>query len=143
MSIVSDITNPQEQLINYAGTLVGFYDVVRETKDGPKELLYIYKKASNDKFTIVKRKCNEAFKIKERDGSIIFRDEKVLYRRAYNRYLEIKKNGGFSDPEKDILKARIAELEAASIRPAKKIEKKEKKSISDLEIEFKKEEIKE
>lgn len=139
-TLVRDITNPQEQLISYAGNNVGFYDGFK----AGESVLYVYIKSNNDKFTVVRRKAISR-KVKDPNTrNMIFVEETKLYARAYARYLEIKKAGGIADPEKVAMAEKIAKLEAevsnkTKRRAPRKLEEvkeeKEEKSVADLETE--------
>lgn len=118
--LVRDITNPQEQLISYGGKQqVGFYD----GEKAGEPALYIYIKNNGDRFTTVRRRAGDR-KVKNGFGDTTPVPETTLYARAYERYLQIKGQGGQVDPEKAAMAARIAELEAKAHAEVKKVEVK-------------------
>lgn len=150
-NLVRDIINPQEQLIAYTGSKVGFYDGLKAGEPA----LYIYIKGNGDRFTEVRRRAGKR-KVKDPiTHEAIEVEETKLFARAYEKYLQIKNNGGIADPEKAAMAARIAELEAKTSTEEKKEEvkeekpkkkratkktteeKKEEKTVAELEAEFK------
>jgi hypothetical protein len=107
------------QLVSYGKLLVGFHDKEKKYKDPEgkeiiNEELYIYVQIADDKYTIVNRKAG-FIKIKDDLGDLIARDEKELYKRAYEKYLDIKESREV-DHESLLKEAqkRIAELESAT-----------------------------
>lgn len=107
-NLVLDI-NP-EQLVSYGGNqLVGFYDGFKNGKPA----LYIYIKGNSDKFSVVRRRAKSR-KIRDKFGDIQQVPETECYARAYKKYLEVKESGGSIDAEKEVMRARIAKLEAAA-----------------------------
>lgn len=124
-----------ENLVSYGKLLVGFFDGFKNktiddfgnvelAKDAEPEL-YIHIQNADDKYSVVRRKIEERFSKAGRRA-----DEKVLFKAAYDKYLNAKNKVPVVDKEKELLKARIAELESKAIKPvvkAKKIENTEDK----------------
>ncbi len=126
--LVRDITNPQEQLISYGGKQqVGFYD----GEKAGEPALYIYIKNNGDRFTTVRRRAGDR-KVKNGFGDTTPVPETTLYARAYERYLQIKGQGGQVDPEKAAMAARIAELEAKASAEVKKVEVKAVETVVEV-----------
>lgn len=122
--LIRDITDPVNQLVNYGKQKVGFYDGFKPTKADPEtgELgksdnptLYIYINNPEDKFSIVRRAAGK-IRIKTSQGRQLI-DETKAYARAYQKYLDLKSNVGVQESENELLKAKIAQLEAAQNKP--------------------------
>jgi len=124
--MILDINNAQEQLVSYGGNqLVGFYDGYK----AGEPVLYIYIKNNADRFSIVRRRAGER-KVKGQFGDLSFMPETTLYKRAYDRYLELKAAGGVIDAQKEALIAKVAELEAKAKTSAEKPVEKEVKKVT-------------
>lgn len=137
-NLILDITNPQQQLISQSGQQIGFYDGFK----ADKPVLYIYVKNNEDRFTVVRRRaCSK--KISDGLGGYRMIPETEIYARAYKKYLDLKQNGGVYDREKEILRARIKELEASSKhKPTKEVLDSNKKLPITKEVDIEHEEPK-
>ena len=118
-----------ENLVNYGKLVVGFFDGFvnkKIDKEGnitiakdAEPVLYVHIQIAEDKYCVTRRKASSQ---RNRRGERA--DETVLFKKAYDKYLAAKKGKPAFDPEKEIMRAKIAELEAnqkVKIEPKKKV----------------------
>ena len=134
MKLVKEISTSGEkrakQLVSYGNKTVGFYDVEKTVAGKKVVKTYVYIENINDPFSIVRREAKKVRVVL--NGESTEKDEKDLYKRAYDLYKELKENGGFVDKEKEDLAKKNAELQtkleelqaSAKVKPAPVIKKK-------------------
>ena len=118
-----------ENLVNYGKLVVGFFDGFKNkkiNKEGEiviakdaEPILYIHIQIAEDKYCVTRRKVGT-----QRNSKGQVADEKVLFKKAYDKYLAAKEGKPAFDPEKEIMRAKIAELEAnqkVKIEPKNKV----------------------